>query len=77
MQQYNTGTNHPAPLVLNGPSQVLQCFTVTLIHRLTSGQEVDEENAPSVPEHRAHHFACRQNLLEFRPAGRSAVTPIY
>jgi hypothetical protein len=45
VQEDNTGTKHPAPLVLNGLSQFLQCFTVTLsIHRLTSGQEVDVEN---------------------------------
>jgi hypothetical protein len=42
MQEDNTGTKHPALLVLNGPSQFLQCFTVALsIHHLTSGQEVD------------------------------------
>jgi hypothetical protein len=25
VQEDNTGTKHPAPLVLNGPSQFLQC----------------------------------------------------
>ena len=30
--------------------------------RLTSGQEVDEENAPSVPEYRVHHFQHRQKF---------------
>jgi hypothetical protein len=30
VQEDNTGTKHPAPLVLNGPLQFLQCFTVTL-----------------------------------------------
>jgi hypothetical protein len=41
VQEDNTGTKHPAPLVLNGPSQFLQRFTVKLsIHHLTSGQEV-------------------------------------
>jgi hypothetical protein len=30
VQEDNTGTKHPAPLVLNGSSQFLQCFTVTL-----------------------------------------------
>ena len=49
MQQDNTGTKYPALFVLNGPSQFLQCFTVTLsIHRLTYGQEVDQEISPSV-----------------------------
>ena len=58
VQQDNTGTKHPVPLVLNGPLQFLQCFAVTFsIHCLTSDQEVDEENAPSVPEHRAHNFS--------------------
>jgi hypothetical protein len=31
VQEDNTGTKHPAPLVLNGSSQFLQCFTVTLL----------------------------------------------
>ena len=68
----NIGTKHPAPLVLNGPSQFLQCFTVTLsIHCLNSGQKVDEKNVPSVPEHRTK--------ITFRafPAGRSSVTPMH
>jgi hypothetical protein len=26
VQEDNTGTKHPAPLVLNGPSQFLQCI---------------------------------------------------
>ena len=78
MQQDNTGTKHLAPFVLNGPLQFQQYFAVTLsIHRLTSGQEVDEENTPSVPEHCAHYFPCRQNLLEFRLSGRSTVTPMH
>ena len=78
VQQDNTGTKHPAPLVLNGPSQFLQCFSVKLrIYRLISGQEVDEENAPSVPEYRAHRFPRRQSLFEFRFAGRSTVTPMH
>ena len=74
VKQNNTGTEYPALFVLNGPSQ---CFAVTLsIHRLISGQEVDEENALSVPEHRAHNFPRRLSLLEFHLAGRSTVTPI-
>ena len=78
VQQDNTGTYYPAPFVLNGPSQFLQCFAVTLsIHRLTSAQDIDEENAPSVPEHRANHFLCRQSLHEFHLAGRSTVTPMH
>ena len=32
---------------------------------------MDEENAPSVPEHHACYFQCRQSLLEFCLAGRS------
>ena len=60
MQQDNTDTKHPAPFVLNGQSEFLQCLAIKLsIHSLTSGQEVDEENAPSVPEHRAHDFPGR------------------
>ena len=61
-QQDNASTKHPAPLVLNGPSQFLQCFAVMLsIHCLTSGQEVDEENAPSVPEH--EHITFRADKV--------------
>ena len=48
VQKDNSGTNYPVPLLLNGPSEFLQYFAVTLsIHRLTSGQEVHEENSPS------------------------------
>jgi hypothetical protein len=32
VQEDNTGTKHPAPLVLNGPSQFLQCIQ-KLYHR--------------------------------------------
>ena len=65
-------------LVLNDPSQFLQCFAVTLsIHRLTPDQELGEQNAASVPEHRAHYFSHRQSFLEFRFAGRSTVSPIH
>ena len=75
VQQDNTGTKHTEPLILNGPSQFLHCFAVMLIiHRLISGQEVDEENAPSLPEHCANYFPHRQNLLEFRLAERSTLT---
>ena len=71
-------TKHPAPLVLNGPSQFQQCFTVTLsIHHLTSGQKIDEENVPPVLEHHAHHFPHWQSLLEFHLAGRSNVIPMH
>ena len=78
VQKENAGTKNPALLVLNYTSQCLQCFAVTLsIHRLTSGQEVDEENAPSVPEHRVHHFPRRQSLIEFHLPGRYIVSPIH
>ena len=57
MQQDNISTKHPMSLVLNGTSQFLQCFAVTLsIHHVNSGQEVIKENAPSLPEQRAHQF---------------------
>ena len=78
LQQENTGTKHSAPLVLNGPSQFSQLFAVTLsIHRLTSGQEVEKENVPFDPEHRANHFPRRHSLLEFRLVRRSTVTPMH
>ena len=74
----NTGSEHLLPIFLNGPSQCLQCFSVTLsIHRLISGQEVDEQNAPIVSENRSHHFSRRQSLLEFRLTGRSTMTPMH
>ena len=39
-------------------------WPVTLsIHHLTSGQEVDEENALPVPEHCAYHFPCDKVCL--------------
>ena len=70
MQQDETGTRHPEPLVLNGPSQFLQCFAIMLsIHCFTSGQEVDEENAclfqnmwtsSSVPTNSAWISTCRE-----------------
>ena len=78
VQQNNTGIKPPAPLLLNVPLQFRQCFAVTIsIHRLTSGQEVDDENAPSVPEYRTHHFRRRQSLYEFRLLGKSTVMPMH
>ena len=78
VQQKNTSTKHSAPLDPDGSSQFLQSFAVVLtIHCLTSSKEVDEENALSVSEYRAHHFPGRQRLLEFRIAGGSTVTPMH
>ena len=73
VQQESTGTKHPAPFVLNSRK-----FVVTLnIHRLISGQDVDEENDPFILDHRPQHFPRRRSLLEFRLAGRSTVTPMH
>ncbi|PNF31035.1 hypothetical protein B7P43_G17892 [Cryptotermes secundus] len=66
VQEDNTGTKHSAPLVLNGPPQFLQCFTVTL-----SIHSHPWSGSRRVPEYRAHHFPRRQRLLEFRLIGRS------
>ena len=46
------------------------------IHRLISGQEVDEENAPSVLTP-CTSLSAPTSLLEFRLAGRSTVTPMH
>ena len=62
VQQDNISTKHPSLPVLNALSQFLQCFAVTLsIHRLTSGQEVDKENAPS-SQNTVHIIFCAEKV---------------
>ncbi|GFV57500.1 hypothetical protein TNCV_4561361 [Trichonephila clavipes] len=78
MEGHNTYIKHSSPLVLNGTSQFLQCFTITVsVCCFTTWKEVNEQNALPVPEHRAHHFPYQQRLFEFRLDQRSAMPPMH
>ncbi|GFT09974.1 hypothetical protein TNCV_1114361 [Trichonephila clavipes] len=78
VEEHNTCSKHSTPLISNGTSQFLQCFTVMVsVYRLTAWSEINEQNALPVPEHREHHFSYQQRLFELSPDWRSPMPPVH
>ena len=66
MRQGNTGTKHPALLVLNGPSQFPQCFTVMLSIHLSPLIRKSARRVPLLSQNTIHiTFNANKFCLNF------------
>jgi len=78
MNHHNTPAKHATSLILNRAGQFFKCVVIgTCIDCGASRQEVNKQNAFSVPKHCAHDLPSWSSLLEFRLCWQWSVPPLH